>query len=90
MAHHLIKARKRPALHLGITVLLGVYFLGLQVMEYYEATFTISDSVYGSTFYLITGFHGIHVALGAAFLLSQLLRSHLISNSHHVGLLFAI
>jgi cytochrome c oxidase subunit 3 len=41
---------------------LGVIFTGLQVMEYLEAPFTIADSIYGSTFFVATGFHGLHGA----------------------------
>ncbi|QQP49695.1 Cytochrome c oxidase subunit 3, partial [Caligus rogercresseyi] len=44
-----------------ITILLGGYFTCLQGLEYFEASFSISDRVYGSTFFLLTGFHGLHV-----------------------------
>lgn len=54
---------------LGLTVLLGIYFTALQAFEYYEAPFTIADSVYGSTFFVATGFHGLHVIIGSTFLL---------------------
>ena len=52
---------------LGLTVILGVLFTGLQAMEYYEAPFTISDSVYGSAFFLTTGAHGARVLIGSSF-----------------------
>jgi len=41
----------------------------MQYLEYAEAAFAIADGVYGSTFFIATGFHGIHVSLGALFLL---------------------
>jgi heme/copper-type cytochrome/quinol oxidase subunit 3 len=47
---------------------LAVAFTSLQVMEYLEASFNISDSVYGSTFYMATGFHGFHVIVGTIFI----------------------
>jgi len=50
------------------TVALGVYFTFLQGMEYYEASFTIADGVYGSIFFVATGFHGLHVLIGRSFL----------------------
>lgn len=50
------------------TVLFGVYFLYMQFVEYCEGAFSISDGVYGSTFYLATGFHGFHVIVGTVFL----------------------
>ena len=49
---------------LGYAVGLGLLFTGLQGIEYYVAPFTISDSVYGSTFFLTTGAHGMHVLVG--------------------------
>nr|AXS65195.1 cytochrome c oxidase subunit 3 [Staphylinoidea sp. 1 KM-2017] len=70
-----------------LTVLLGIYFSILQGYEYLEASFTISDAVYGSSFFMATGFHGIHVIIGTTFLLVCLLR-HLnnhFSSIHHFG-----
>nr|ULR86979.1 cytochrome c oxidase subunit III [Macquartia sp. 3 HNL-2022a] len=72
---------------LFFTILLGIYFTMLQAYEYIEASFTIADSVYGSTFFMATGFHGIHVLIGTTFLLICLIR-HLknhFSMSHHFG-----
>lgn len=72
---------------LAITVLLGVYFTILQGYEYVEAPFTIADSVYGSTFFVATGFHGLHVIIGTTFLLICLLRTirNQFSQFHHFG-----
>lgn len=70
-----------------ITVILGIYFTIFQAYEYIEASFTISDAVYGSTFFIATGFHGIHVIIGTTFLLVCLIR-HLynhFSSIHHFG-----
>lgn len=52
-----------------MTVLLGGYFTFLQAGEYYETSFTMADGVYGSTFFVATGFHGMHVIIGSVFLL---------------------
>ncbi|RXG51092.1 NADH-quinone oxidoreductase subunit A, partial [Armadillidium vulgare] len=46
---------------LFVTIFLGVYFTTLQAFEYIEASFTIADSIYGSTFFVATGFHGLHL-----------------------------
>jgi cytochrome c oxidase subunit 3 len=70
-----------------LTITLGVYFTALQVYEYFEASFSISDSIYGSTFFVATGFHGLHVLIGSSFLLICLIRGakfHF-SPSHHFG-----
>nr|YP_010140057.1 cytochrome c oxidase subunit III [Kalasha nativa]QQK57709.1 cytochrome c oxidase subunit III [Kalasha nativa] len=70
-----------------ITMSLGVYFSILQAYEYMESAFCMSDSIYGSTFFLSTGFHGIHVMIGTMFILTTSLRSMKLhfSKSHHVG-----
>lgn len=78
---------KGAFLSLLFTVLLGLFFTGLQVWEYIEAPFTIADSVYGSTFFVATGFHGLHVIIGTIFLFVCLVRlyfSHF-SRGHHFG-----
>jgi cytochrome c oxidase subunit 3 len=72
---------------LFFTILLGIYFSALQAYEYIEAPFTIADSVYGSTFFIATGFHGLHVLIGTTFLSICLIR-HLqnhFSKNHHFG-----
>jgi cytochrome c oxidase subunit 3 len=88
-AHHSIVAGdKNGAVNgLALTVALGVFFTALQGMEYVDAGFTIADGVYGSTFFLATGFHGFHVLIGTTFLLVCLfrqLKNHF-STSHHFG-----
>nr|YP_010894955.1 cytochrome c oxidase subunit III [Phortica hani]WJW73468.1 cytochrome c oxidase subunit III [Phortica hani] len=88
-AHHSLMENNHSQTTQGLffTVLLGVYFTILQAYEYIEAPFTIADSVYGSTFYMATGFHGVHVLIGTTFLLICLLR-HLnnhFSKNHHFG-----
>lgn len=70
-----------------ITWLLGFYFLILQGFEYYIASFNISDSIYGSTFFIATGFHGFHVIVGTLFLFIiwiRIIKYHFTS-SHHFG-----
>nr|WEX31208.1 cytochrome c oxidase subunit III [Papio anubis] len=88
-AHHSLMSgsRKQTIQALLITILLGTYFTLLQISEYFEAPFTISDGIYGSTFFIATGFHGLHVIIGSTFLLICLIRQlfyHFTSN-HHFG-----
>nr|AGC94480.1 cytochrome c oxidase subunit 3 [Scolopocryptops sp. 1 YG-2013] len=88
-AHHsLIEANYSQSKQaLAITILLGIYFSLLQAFEYYEAPFTIADSSYGSTFFMATGFHGLHVLIGTTFLLMCFLRhlNNQFSTNHHFG-----
>ena len=88
-AHHSIVAGDKNGSVNGLllTVALGVFFTALQGLEYMDAGFTIADGVYGSTFFLATGFHGFHVLIGTTFLLVCLfrqLKNHF-STSHHFG-----
>ncbi|EFX60574.1 hypothetical protein DAPPUDRAFT_123676 [Daphnia pulex] len=88
-AHHrIIRNNHNQALvSLAITVVLGIYFTILQGAEYLEASFTFADSVYGSSFFLATGFHGFHVLIGTAFLLVCLIRltKFNLNKAHHFG-----
>nr|UXW64269.1 cytochrome c oxidase subunit III [Abia sp.] len=86
--HSIMNNNKNEALKgLFITVILGILFSILQGYEYFEAPFTISDSIYGSTFFMATGFHGIHVLIGSTFLLINLIRmkNNHFSIFHHFG-----
>jgi cytochrome c oxidase subunit 3 len=69
-AHHsLIQGNRAGALYgLLTTVILAVIFTGFQGIEYSVSSFTISDGAFGSCFYFGTGFHGLHVMIGTAFL----------------------
>ena len=74
-------------LSLLFTIFLGVIFTLFQVLEYNESSFTISDSVFGSVFFISTGFHGLHVLIGTVFLLINLIRIIInnFSSLHHFG-----
>lgn len=89
-AHHAIMSRNftQTSQGLTVTVILGIYFTLLQGLEYYEARFTFADRVYGSTFFIATGFHGLHVIVGTLFLIVRLGRhlNYEFSPSHHFGL----
>nr|YP_009485661.1 cytochrome c oxidase subunit III [Cyclopelta parva]AVZ00797.1 cytochrome c oxidase subunit III [Cyclopelta parva] len=88
-AHHSIMMNNyhQANISLMITVMLGLYFTMLQGYEYIESSFSISDSIYGSTFFMSTGFHGIHVIVGTTFLIVCLIRNmkHHFSSNHHLG-----
>ena len=88
-SHHRILAgnRTESIQALALTVILGLYFTILQAWEYIDAPFTIADRVYGATFFVATGFHGLHVIIGTTFLLVCLIRlsGHHFSTHHHFG-----
>jgi len=69
-AHHsLIQGNRSGTLYgLVFTIILAIIFTALQGIEYSVSSFTISDGTFGSCFYFGTGFHGLHVIIGTAFL----------------------
>ena len=91
IAHHALKANQRRGLlvWLGATVLLGIIFLVLQAEEYIHAyqelNLTLGSGIYGSTFFMLTGFHGMHVMLGTimlAIIWLRCMKGHF-SKDHH-------
>ena len=70
-----------------VTLILGAYFTALQIIEYTQATFSMADSIFGSSFFVATGFHGMHVIVGTAILLVTLARLIKINFNpgHHFG-----
>ena len=91
IAHHGLRQNHRKPLiiWLAITVALGAAFLVLQVVEYMHAYrdmgLTMNSGIYGSTFFLLTGFHGAHVTMGTTMLLVMLIRAikgHFTADNH--------
>jgi len=91
IAHHALKAGEPGKLRkwLTVTLLLGLVFLVIQGIEYVEAWnhlgLTLQAGIYGSTFFMLTGFHGLHVTIGAiilAVLLIRVLRGHFSADNH--------
>ncbi|MET0289269.1 MAG: cytochrome c oxidase subunit 3 [Pseudoxanthomonas sp.] len=91
VAHHALKAgnRRQILVWLGLTVVLGVVFLCLQAEEYIHAyhalNLTLGSGIYGSTFFMLTGFHGAHVLLGTimlAVMWLRVLRGHFTADQH--------
>jgi cytochrome c oxidase subunit 3 len=91
IAHHALRAQKRGTLtlFLALTFILGFTFVGLQAHEYGEAYrelgLKLSTGIYGSTFFMLTGFHGLHVTIGAIMLLViwlRVLRGHFSPERH--------
>lgn len=88
-AHHaIIRGNLSSTItRLALTIILGIYFTCLQAIEYFEASFRIADRIYGSTFFVATGFHGLHVLVGTTFLAVCFIRlyQHQFRASHHFG-----
>ncbi|MES3022307.1 MAG: cytochrome c oxidase subunit 3 [Pseudomonadota bacterium] len=91
ISHHALRAghRAQTAIWLFATILLGAIFMGFQAYEYMHAysdmNLKLSSGIYGSTFYLLTGFHGFHVTLGAIMLsvvLYRVLKGHFTADNH--------
>nr|ANS72678.1 cytochrome c oxidase subunit III [Globospongicola spinulatus] len=86
--HAILSANQMQATQsLALTIILGFYFTALQALEYFEAPFSIADSIYGTTFFVATGFHGLHVIIGTSFLTVCIFRlyQYHFSSSHHFG-----
>lgn len=77
-AHHALLEGDRDSVKKGLwlTVGLGAVFTMVQIYEYSHAAFQISDTIYGATFYMATGFHGAHVLIGTIFLCVCLVRTY--------------
>ena len=91
IAHHALREdhRGKVLFWLGSTVLLGIVFLGCQAYEYMHAyqdlNLKLSSGIFGSTFFMLTGFHGFHVTVGALMLLVvwfRVLKGHFKPDSH--------
>lgn len=78
---------KEASIRIIWTISLGALFRYLQFMEYNFRPFTMSDSVYGSSFYIATGFHGLHVLIGTIFIIITFLRHRWghFTMLHHFG-----
>lgn len=80
IAHHALRKNQRKplTLWLALTIVLGVIFLILQIAEYVHAYqdlgLTLGSGIYGATFFMLTGFHGVHVTMGALILTVMLIR----------------
>nr|QJF58162.1 cytochrome c oxidase subunit 3 [Corallina officinalis]QJF58185.1 cytochrome c oxidase subunit 3 [Corallina officinalis] len=88
-AHHAMVSNQRTEGLLGLlfTVILATIFTSLQAFEYNMADFRLSDGIYGSTFYMATGFHGFHVFIGTIFLVVCTIRlfQYQLTQQHHFG-----
>ena len=86
--HSLIQGNRNGALYGALfTIILALIFTGFQGVEYSVSSFTLSDGAYGSCFYFGTGFHGLHVIIGTAFLAVGLWRlaAYHLTDHHHLG-----
>jgi len=93
-AHHSLIANDRKGTLIGLffTVVLAIVFTYFQYIEYTQASFTFSDSVFGSAFFATTGLHGGHVLIGTIFIYTQFIRisNYHLTSGHHVGLELSI
>lgn len=93
-AHHALRAgaKKQTLVAIIFTLILAILFTFLQGLEYVNSPFNISDSVYGSVFFLLTGCHGIHVFIGSVAIFVSFVRIVLnhFTVEHHFGFEAAI
>lgn len=80
--YNLILNKKKLAnFFLSFTIFLGLFFSYLQILEYSRSFFSLRDRNFGTSFFILTGFHGIHVLIGTIFLIRSLIRFFLFSIS---------
>ena len=88
-AHHALREgdQRGTVIGLGLTIILGLIFTTLQATEYAGAPFGFSEGIYPSTFYMATGFHGLHVIIGTLFLIVCFFRARAghFKPDHHFG-----
>ncbi len=93
ISHHALRVgdRSKTAFWLAATILLGAIFMGCQAYEYHHAyselNLKLTSGIYGSTFFMLTGFHGFHVTMGAIMLsvvLYRVMKGHFTAD-HHFG-----
>ncbi|MGE3967941.1 MAG: cytochrome c oxidase subunit 3 [Dongiaceae bacterium] len=88
-AHHALREGDRKGLlqGLGLTILLGLSFTGVQAYEYAHAAFGFREGIYSTTFFMATGFHGFHVIVGSIFLIVCWFRAYRgdFKPDHHFG-----
>ena len=93
-AHHALIQGNRNGAILGtfLTLVLAIAFTGLQGLEYMQASFSMSDSVFGTVFFASTGLHGLHVIVGTIFILVGFFRiiAYHLTDAHHLGFESAI
>lgn len=89
LSHHGLRMGNTISKHLGLffTILLAIQFTFYQIDEYIGSYFALSDGVYGTTFYMATGLHGLHVIIGTIFLIICAIRMLFgqFTKTHHVG-----
>ena len=91
ISHHALRVgdRSKTAIWLAATILLGAIFMGFQAYEYHHAyselNLKLTSGIYGSTFFMLTGFHGFHVTMGAIMLsvvLYRVMKGHFTADHH--------
>nr|UTT72529.1 cytochrome c oxidase subunit 3 [Trichophilopterus babakotophilus] len=88
-SHHMLlnSNKKESLIGMILTIILGIMFSYNQVDEYWECSFSMADSIFGSIFFIATGFHGIHVFIGTIFIFITMIRLKMnhFSKNQHIG-----
>lgn len=94
VSHHsiILGIKSKTINYLILSIILGIFFIIIQTIEYFYTTFTITDSIFGNIFFITTGLHGLHVICGVLYLTINLIRilQDKLTIEHHLGFEFAI